>query len=130
MRRSLPLALLFAAASAAPLHAQSFWNSQVRTGPQFYSYDIKAPFNEKISQVAFPVFFVVPVLPQLTVDIGTAFATVNHQRGARPSDPSDRAGSDPQNNKTAPPSSSSTTRADVRRLTTPTSRSACSAISK
>ena len=82
MRRSLPLALLLAAASAAPLAAQSVWNSQLRTGPQLYSYEIKAPFNEKITQVAFPLFVVVPVLPQLTLDVGTAFATVNHQRQA------------------------------------------------
>jgi hypothetical protein len=73
MRRLLPIALLFAA-SALP--AQGFFNSSVRLGPQFHSYDIKAPFNEKITEMAVPLVAIVPVLPALTVDVGTAFAMV------------------------------------------------------
>lgn len=81
MRRFLSVALLaFAAAHATPAAAQSFWDSQVRLGPQFYSYDIKSPINEKISQVAFPVFVAVPVMPSLTIDVGTAFAMATHRR--------------------------------------------------
>ena len=79
MKSYLTLALLLATAPTI-LPAQSFWDSQLRIGPQFYSYDIKAPINEKISQVAFPMFVVVPVLPALSIDIGTAFATANHER--------------------------------------------------
>ena len=77
MRRLLPFVLLFAANT---LPAQSIWDTSVRLAPQFQSYDIKAPFNEKISQISVPVFFNVPVLPALTVDIGTAFATATVKR--------------------------------------------------
>ncbi|MEX2179145.1 MAG: hypothetical protein WD801_10575 [Gemmatimonadaceae bacterium] len=77
MRRILPLVLLL---SGGALPAQSFWDSQVRFGPQFVSYDIKAPVNERVSQVAFPMFVSVPVLPALTIDIGTAYASANHER--------------------------------------------------
>ena len=71
MRRLLPVALLL---SAGALHAQSFWDSSLRLAPQFYSYDIKAPVNEKIAETAFPLFVVVPVLPALSIDVGTAYA--------------------------------------------------------
>lgn len=75
-RRLIPLALLL---SATALPAQSFWDSQVRFGPQFYSYQIKTPLNEKVSEVAIPFFVAVPILPALTVDVGTSFAMVNHE---------------------------------------------------
>lgn len=76
MRRLFPLALLL---SASALPAQTFWDSSIRTGPQFYSYTIKAPLNEKISQLAVPLFVVVPIMPALTVDVGTSFAMVQHE---------------------------------------------------
>jgi hypothetical protein len=77
MRRLLPLALLMAG-SALP--AQSLWDSSIRTGPQFHSYNLKAPLNEKVSQLAMPFFVVVPVMAGLTVDVGTSYAMVHHER--------------------------------------------------
>jgi hypothetical protein len=78
MRRILPLALLL---SAGSLPAQSLiWDSSVRLAPQFHSYDIKSPFNEKISEFSFPFFVVMPVLPALSVDVGTAFAMARLER--------------------------------------------------
>ncbi len=77
MRRFIPLALLL---SAGALPAQSIWDTSVRLAPQFQSYDVKAPFNEKISQVSFPVFLTVPVMPALTIDVGTAFAMASLER--------------------------------------------------
>lgn len=78
MQRSiLALALLLA---ASPALAQSFWDSRVQFGPQFHSYSISSPISEKISQVAFPVFVVVPILPALTIDLGTAYANAHHER--------------------------------------------------
>ena len=71
-------ALTFAALSASP--AQSFWNSSVRLAPQYQSYDLKTPLNEKISAFSLPLFIVVPILPQLNVDVGTAFATTMLKR--------------------------------------------------
>jgi hypothetical protein len=76
MRRFIPLALLF---TASALPAQSFWDSSVRTGPQFHSYTLKAPLNEKISQLAIPFFVAVPVMSSLSIDVGTSFAIVNHE---------------------------------------------------
>lgn len=77
MRRLICLPMLLIA-SALP--AQSFWNSSVRTGPQFFSYKMKAPLDESVSQLALPIFVVVPILPALTVDVGTSFAMVRHER--------------------------------------------------
>lgn len=77
MRRLIPLALLL---SASALPAQSFWDSSVRLAPAFHSYDIKAPFNEKISEFSLPFAVVIPVLPALTVDVGTAFAMARFER--------------------------------------------------
>ena len=70
--RLIPLALLL---GAATLPAQGFWDSSVRLAPQFTSYQLNSPLNEKISSFSLPLFYVLPVLPALTVDVGTAFAT-------------------------------------------------------
>jgi hypothetical protein len=77
MRRFLPLALLL---SASALPAQSFRDASVRTGPQFHSYTLKAPLNEKISEMAIPMFVIIPVTSRLSVDVGTSFAMVSHER--------------------------------------------------
>ena len=65
---------------AAPLSAQSIWESQLRLGPQYVGYSFSTPLNEKISQFAVPIFAAVPVLPALTVDVGTAFASTHFER--------------------------------------------------
>lgn len=77
MRRAFSALLL----AAGPAAAQLPWNSSIRTGPQFVSYDIKAT-NQKISEFALPIFLVVPIpqLPALNVDIGTSYATVKADR--------------------------------------------------
>ena len=77
MRRLVPFALLFCGST---LPAQSFWDSSIRVAPQFQAYSIKAPFNEKISEFSFPMFYSLPVLPALTVDVGTAFASAHLER--------------------------------------------------
>jgi hypothetical protein len=77
MRRFLAVALLF---GASALPAQTFWDSSVRLAPQFQSYDVKSPINEKISQFSVPLFVTMPVLPSLTIDIGTAFASATLER--------------------------------------------------
>jgi hypothetical protein len=79
MRRFLAIALLL---SAGTLSAQSLpWDASVRLAPQFHSYDVKSPFNEKVSEFSVPFFVVVPVMPALSVDVGTAFAmaTLEHR---------------------------------------------------
>ena len=77
MRRVLSLALL---CSAGSLPAQSIWDSSVRLAPTFQSYDVRVPFNETISQFSVPMFATFPVLPALTIDVGTAFATATLER--------------------------------------------------
>jgi hypothetical protein len=77
MRRLIALAVLLAAET---LPAQSFWDSSLRSGPQFYSYEIKTPLSDKVSEMAIPVFFVVPIMSRLTMDVGTAYASVRSER--------------------------------------------------
>jgi hypothetical protein len=74
--RTIPVALLIAGA----LPAQSWRESSVRFGPQSYSYKIKAPVNETVSELAFPFFVTVPVFRALTVDVGTAYAIAHYER--------------------------------------------------
>jgi hypothetical protein len=76
MRRLIAVSLLLAGASS--LHAQGIWDSNLRTGPQFYSYTIHG--SEKISEMAVPIFVSVPVISHLTFDVGTAFANVKLTR--------------------------------------------------
>jgi len=73
MRRLLPSVLASLIATTS-LGAQSFYDTSVRLAPSFYSYDIKTPFNEKVTEMAFPLYALVPILPNFSVDIGTAFA--------------------------------------------------------
>jgi hypothetical protein len=60
--------------------AQSWRESSLRIAPQSYSYNIKTPINEKVSQTAFPMFVTVPILPALRIDVGTAYAMATHER--------------------------------------------------
>lgn len=77
MRRLIALALVL---GASTLQAQSIWDSSLRVAPAFQSYDVKAPFSEKISQFSVPVFATIPVFSALTIDVGTAFATARVER--------------------------------------------------
>ena len=75
--RVVPIALLL---GASTLKAQTWKESMVRMGPQSYSYKIKTPVNETVSELAFPIFVSVPVLPSLKIDVGTAYATARYER--------------------------------------------------
>jgi len=68
------------ALAASPLSAQGIGDSQVRFGPQFVSYSFSAPVNEKITQLAIPIFTSVPILRSLTIDVGTAYAMTRFER--------------------------------------------------
>ena len=77
-RAPIPLALiaglftLLVGSRVAP--AQSVLETNLRAGPQFVRYQLSGPVNETISQLAVPIFVVVPVSSILTVDVGTAYA--------------------------------------------------------
>lgn len=70
MKRLLPLALVI---GAAGLNAQSPQDASLGAGPQFVQYEIKAPINEKISEIAMPIFVSIPINPSLTFDVGSAW---------------------------------------------------------
>ena len=73
MRRLFSLAILAAAAPSAA-RAQSIFDSELRLAPQFMQYQIKAPTNETISELAVPVFVRVPFGSSFTFDVGTSYA--------------------------------------------------------
>lgn len=63
-----------AAAWASPAAAQTIYDSNVRTAPQFVQYRLAAPIEETISEFTTPIFVVIPVSPTLNFDVGTAYA--------------------------------------------------------
>lgn len=80
MRRLLPLAL--AAVVAPSLGAQSIFDSELRFAPQFLTYQIKAPNDEKISEFALPVFVTIPFGSRFTFDVGTSYARARVASGS------------------------------------------------
>jgi hypothetical protein len=46
-----------------------------RTSPQFIRYSLGSPSNNTISEMAIPIFAYMPINPNLTLDVGTAFAS-------------------------------------------------------
>jgi hypothetical protein len=58
---------------ASQLDAQSIFDTNVRSAPQYVQYRIGAPISETISEFAIPIFVVVPVSTRLSFDVGTAY---------------------------------------------------------
>src|SRR4051812_13130746 len=83
MRRLIAWSLLVAGAGS--LHAQSIWDSSIRSGPQFFSYQIKTPLTDKLTEMAVPIFVAVPVTSHFTLDIGTAYASTRLEHQSRDS---------------------------------------------
>ena len=79
MRRLIPLALGLVIAPA--LGAQSIFDSELRFAPQFVQYEVKDPSNEKISEIAVPVFVSIPFGSSFTFDIGTSYARAKVTNG-------------------------------------------------
>jgi hypothetical protein len=46
-----------------------------RVGPQFVNYTLSAPSNVQISEMAIPIFAVLPVSSSFSLDVGTAYAS-------------------------------------------------------
>jgi len=69
LHRLLPLVL-----AAPAVGAQSIGDIGARIAPQFYSYSLAAPSNTKVSELAIPLFVIVPVTQSLSFDVGSAFA--------------------------------------------------------
>ena len=84
MRTFVPLALALVAGPA--LGAQSIFDSELRLAPQFMQYQIKAPSNETISELAVPVFVSIPFGSQFTFDVGTSYSRAKVTSGAAKSE--------------------------------------------
>ncbi|MDB4890305.1 MAG: hypothetical protein JWL61_2160 [Gemmatimonadetes bacterium] len=80
MRSLLPLAL--AAVVAPSLGAQSVFDAELRLAPQYIQYKIKAPNDEKISELAIPVFVTIPFGSRFTFDVGTSYARAKVTTGS------------------------------------------------
>jgi len=77
--RNLIAAATLATTLATPAVAQSVFDSNVRTAPQFVQYQVKFPVNETIAEFTAPIFVVIPVSSSLSFDVGTAYATARVQ---------------------------------------------------
>jgi hypothetical protein len=84
MRRFAPLALALVVGPA--LGAQSIFDSELRLAPQFLQYQIKAPSNETISELAVPVFVSMPFGSQFTLDFGTSYSRAKVTSGSAKSE--------------------------------------------
>ena len=80
MRKLLPLALAAVATSSAG--AQSIFDTELRLAPQFIQYELKSPNNEKISELAIPVFVTIPFGSRFTFDVGTSYARARVTTGS------------------------------------------------
>src|ERR1041385_856020 len=68
MRKLLLLSALFATAANAQ-------DIGARTSPQFVRYTLGAPSNNTVSEMAIPLYAVMPMTQLITLDIGTAYAS-------------------------------------------------------
>lgn len=55
-------------------HAQAIEDVGARVAPQIHSYTIAAPSNTTVREFSIPLFVLVPVSPELTLDVGTSYA--------------------------------------------------------
>jgi len=73
--RAAGAAALAALGFGRPATAQSVFDSELRLAPQFLQYRFAAPAGETVSQLAIPLFVIIPLNERLTVDVGTAYAS-------------------------------------------------------
>ncbi|HEV7991245.1 MAG TPA: hypothetical protein VGP25_05425 [Gemmatimonadaceae bacterium] len=80
---AISIALGVAASSA---RAQSTLDAELRFAPQFVQYQVHAPADETIAELAVPVFVTIPAGSRLTFDVGTAYARARVTSGAERSE--------------------------------------------
>ena len=80
-RRFLALVALTASSS---LGAQSISDAGARLAPQFHSYKVGSPSNLTISELAVPIYAIVPITPQLSFDVGTAYTQARVEQTGSP----------------------------------------------
>ena len=77
------LGTVLALLAAAPVASgQSLLDTELRLAPQFVQYQVHAPADETITELAVPVFVAIPAGPRLGFDVGTAYARVQATSGS------------------------------------------------
>ena len=61
----------------ATARAQWAFDPAGRLAPQFHSYTIDAPSNTKITELAVPIYALVPITRALSVDVGASYASAH-----------------------------------------------------
>lgn len=75
-------AAAFALSLVAPAaRAQSVLDAELRFAPQYVQYQVHAPADETIAELAIPVFVTIPAGSRLTFDVGTAYARAHVTAG-------------------------------------------------
>jgi hypothetical protein len=82
----LALIALCTAVPGSIARAQSLFDTEGRLAPQYVQYQVHAPADETISELAIPVFVTVPAGSRLSFDIGTAYARAHVTSGPTRSD--------------------------------------------
>ena len=80
--RPLLLPIALAVVLTPSLRAQSIFDSELRLAPQFVQYQLKAPANETISELAVPVFVSMPFGSSFTFDVGTSYTRARVTSGS------------------------------------------------
>ncbi len=82
----LTLIALCTAVAGSTARAQSLSDAEGRLAPQYVQYQVHAPADETISELAIPIFISVPAGSRLSFDIGTAYARAHVTSGTTRSD--------------------------------------------
>lgn len=77
---SLILAAAVMVTAPAGARAQSIFDTGVRVGPQIHQYRFGTPANTDITEIAAPVFVLVPITPTFSIDLGTSYVSSHVQQ--------------------------------------------------
>jgi hypothetical protein len=76
------ITILTLTAAAPDVSCQSVLDAELRLAPQYMEYQVHAPADETIAELAIPVFVTIPVGSRFTFDVGTAYARAHVTSGA------------------------------------------------
>jgi hypothetical protein len=79
----LVIGVLANLAASSRVAGQSVLDGELRLAPQYVQYQVHAPADETIAELAIPVYVTIPAGPRLTFDVGTAYARAHVTSGAQ-----------------------------------------------
>ena len=82
LRLGIAAASLALPTAPSVARGQSLLDAEVRLAPQYVHYQVHAPADETIAELAVPVFVTFPVGSRFSFDVGTAFARAHATSGA------------------------------------------------